>query len=236
MLIFESIMNSNIEYKDVIYKFDIENQIINCNFSKYIDKNNIINVKIEVDKKTNKIININVNSLEDLTEKEFIIKYSDEYNNFKKALKMFNEKITEHIYNNDDFEEVSNSNPIKLFNEVLNDNNIEHSKTIKFNNTIFTIHKITSEKNDNIIVISFNIKNDFDSSNVITYLANAYAKSNQENLTGFIIKIDLLDPSTKNIVKTITDSELKEINYNLYINLKKLILIVNKEDKNNILN
>lgn len=201
-LIYEEVLKRAIDIKNFKYRFiyDDTDDKLQCKYES-IDKNTneliFITATINKNDITFDVFSKDKEKIKSYTDKEFLMAYYKEYQNFKQAYKIY--KKDPNFFEHQKKEEQTNTDEVKIksLDEILQqDKNQDAGYSIKYKNTYFTFKQLQENTLHNVITCEFLLKNNATfkaNSSLPQYNALATIKIFQINSK--ILKVELYEPS-----------------------------------------
>lgn len=201
-LIFEEYLNKILQLNSFKYKFilNTDDNILQCKFESIDKQNNeliFITATINKNDITFQVFSKDKEKIKTYTDKEFLMAYYKEYQNFKNAFKIY-KKDPDFFKKQQKDEQPEQDKKIKIdtLDEVMQEQeNKSNGYSIKFAGKYYTFTNENTEKISNIITCKFELNNDSSlkaDNDLSTYNVIATIKIN--DLNSKIIKFEFFNP------------------------------------------
>ena len=238
-LIYQQILNKVLQLNTFKYKFilDTDENILKCKFESIDKENNqliFITATINKNDITFEVFSKDKEKIKTYTDKEFLMAYYKEYQNFKNAFKIY-KKDPDFFKKEEKDNQIQDDKAIKIdtLDEVLQDeDNKSAGYSIKFANKYYTFINQPTESLSNIITCKFQVKNDasLKAENDLPYY-NVLATFKITDINSKIIKFDLFDPEKEQAdkpVATLKQTQFKQKFKSDYYDLQAVLAIYEK--------
>lgn len=236
-IIYQQILNKLLQINSFKYKFilDTDSNILKCKFESIDKENNqliFITAIINKNDITFQVFSKDKQKIKTYTDKEFLMAYYKEYQNFKNAFKMYKED-PDFFKKEEKDNQLEDDKAIKIdtLDQVLQeDQNKSNGYSLKFNNKFYTFINQSTSNISNIITCKFNLDNNASlkaENDLSNYVVIATIRINE--LNSKIIKFDFYDPQNEQQAKapiaSLKQNEFKQKFKSEYFNLQAVLAL-----------